>query len=148
MKVIIKISKDGYSKIVKMNDGTKLVEKWERNSNGFNQTKDSDIFENSDLLEETISALENNFDLSELCDAIENETAQLFDDGEIPKTDDGHILKRGDTFYTQASTTRDKKWISVPLKLKFPLDWGSHGTYSYYSREKCIEACNKSNASE
>ena len=148
MKVIIKITKNGYSKTVKMNDGTKLVEKWERSTHGFSQTKDSDVFEDSDLLEETISALENDFDLSELCDAIENETAKIFDDGEIPKTDDGHILKRGDTFYTQASTVKDGKWTYVVLQLKFPLDWGSHGTYSYYSREKCIEACDKSNASE
>jgi hypothetical protein len=146
MKVIMKITENSYSKTVIMNDGAKLIEKWERSGNGFSQTKNSISFEDSILLEETKEALDFNF--MELCDAIENESAAIYDDGEIPKTDDGVFLKRGDSFFTVASTISAGKFICVPLKLKFPLDWGSHGSTCYSLKEKCIEECDKRNASE
>lgn len=148
MKVVIEVTANGYSKTVELNDGKKLVEKWERNGNGFSQTDDSVNFEDTHLLDDTVEALGCDFELGDLCDAIENENAEVYDDGDIPTTDDGHILKKGDVFYTVASTVSNKKWTCIPIRLKFPKDWGSHGSSSYISREKCIEECDKRNASE
>ena len=147
MKVKIKVTQHGYTKTVKMNDGTKLVEKWQRSSHGFSQTDDSVNFEDTELLEETISALGCDFELGDLCDAIQNESAQVYDD-EPAVTDDGHTLQRGDEFWTVASTTEDKKWKCVPLRLKFPIDWGSHGSTSFIKRENCIKACDERNAAD
>jgi hypothetical protein len=148
MKVTFKITKDSYLKIVKLNDGTKLVEKWVRSGNVFSQTDDSVQFNDSDFLQETKEALDINF--MELCDAIENESATVFDEDEIPTTDDGHILKRGDSFYTMGAMFNKelKKWSYLPLRLKFPLDWGSQGSDCFYSIEKCRELCDKRSASE
>lgn len=145
MKVTIKITEHGYTKSVKMKDGTNVVEKWIRSDNGFSQTDDSFQFDNSDvLLPETIEALGCDFELSAICDAIENENAEIWDD-EPAVTDDGHTLQRGDEFWTVAATTRDKKWLYIPIRMKFPKDWGSHGSTCYQSREKCIEECDKRN---
>lgn len=145
MKVIIKITKNGYSKTVKMNDGTKYVENWKRENNGFAQTDDSVNFENTELLEETVEALEScDFEISAICDAIENESAEFYDD-EPAITNDGHTLKRGDIFYTVACTPKNGKLISIPLKCKFPLDWGHCGSETYIDRAKCEEHCDKHN---
>lgn len=142
MKVTIEITENGYSKTVALNDGTVLIEKWERSKGGFTATDDSVKFENSGLLDETVEALESlDFDLSDLCDAIETENSEIIDD-EPAITDDGHTLKKGDVFYTVASTPRDGKLTCIPIKLKYPQDWGSHGSTSFIDRDKCVEKCN------
>lgn len=149
MKVKINITASGYTKTVKMNDGTKLVEKWKRESNGFGQTGDSVNFEESELLEETIEALGDcDFDMSAICDALENENAQVEDYDGPAVTNDGHTLKRGDVFYTVACTSREGKLISIPLKCKFPLDWGHCGSETYIDRAKCQEHCDKHNKAD
>lgn len=146
MRVTIEITEKGYSKTVEMNDGTKLIQKWEKAGNGFSTTDDSVNFNDTELLPETIEALECDFELCELSNAIENENAEIFDYGEVPTTEDGHILKRGDTFYTIAVTHEKGKMKYIPLKLKFPLDYDGSGSSNYFSKEKCIDECNEINA--
>ena len=148
MEVVIKITENSYSKIIVMNDGKELVEKWERFNNGFRQTKESIRFEDLDLLPETLDALDSSFNFSEISDALENQNAEVYDEDEYPMTTDGHKLQRGDTFFTVASTIRNKKIQSVPLKLRFPLDWDSCGSETYISIQKCEEVCNQRNLSE
>jgi hypothetical protein len=146
MKIVIKITENGYSKTVELDNGETLIEKWERNGNGFGQTHDSINFEDTDLLDDTIKSLSDlDFEISELCDALENENAEICDEGDVPTTDDGHVLKKGDVFYTIASAGKQNL---VPLRLKFPKDWGSHGSKSYISKLKCSEECDRLNSWE
>jgi len=147
MKVKIEITANGYTKTVKMNDGTKLIEKWKRESHGFGQTDDSIKFEDSGLLEETVEALEGcDFEISAICDALENENSEVIDSDGPAITNDGHSLKRGDVFWSVASMAHGGGvFTSVPLRHKYPKDWGWCGSETYYSREKCQEHCDRHN---
>jgi len=143
MKVKINITENGYSKTIKTKDGKEFTEKWIRSDGGFTQTQKID---ESVALEETIDAIGSiDFDLGSICDALEVENAEIFDYGEEPITDDGHILKRGDVFWSVATTVIDKKWTYIPLKFKFPVDWGMQGSSCFFDRQKCVLECEQMN---
>lgn len=144
MKVTIKITEKGYSKTLKMPDGTKHVQKWRNVGNGFQTTDDSVKWDDLDLTDDFKDAIEDfDFSLGDLSNAIETESAELpWDDGEAI-TNDGVKLNRGDSFWSVAVVAGT--WENRPLKNKFPQDWGICGSETYASIDKCWEVCEEYN---
>tara|TARA_R110002074_G_scaffold31332_2_gene87970 strand:+ start:552 stop:1016 length:465 start_codon:yes stop_codon:yes gene_type:complete len=144
MIVRIDISESEFCVNIYTDKGSKYSDKFENIGNAWVQiSSDSNIEKNDELLEETVEAIEEvKFPIMDICNALKNQIEEPVVDNESElMTEDGHKLEKGDTFFTIASNAGE----FVPFGLKYPKDWGCHGSSIFKDRSKCLEECDEMN---